>query len=252
MPRGYTGLVVLSRRRTRVAWVLAGTAAVLLASTARGATPSRTLPPQIPPAARARLQELAQTASVSASASAEPFLARQDVLEFLLDHPELATHLTRTLRLGRYRVWRAPDGGLWFDDGWGVVGQFTIVYAAPGTRVVYGRGHYQSGFLPTIQGQAVVVLEYRVRPAEAGHSLISPALTGFVKLDSSLLALAGRIAGTVATAKAEKEARRLVKMCVSVSRAIDENPAQVLEQLRQRPDVPLSDLEEFRRLLRLP
>jgi hypothetical protein len=117
---------------------------------------------------------------------------------------------------------------------------------------VYGRGHYQSGFLPTIQGQAVVVLEYRVQPAEAGHSLISPALTGFVKLDSSLLALAGRIAGTVATAKAEKEARRLVKMCVSVSRAIDENPAQVLEQLRQRPDVPLSDLEEFRRLLRLP
>ena len=195
---------------------------------------------------------MAQTASVSASASAEPFLARQDVLEFLLDHPELATHLTRTLRLGRYRVWRAPDGGLWFDDGWGVVGQFTIVYAAPGTRVVYGRGHYQSGFLPTIQGQAVVVLEYRVRPAEAGHSLISPALTGFVKLDSSLLAFAGRIAGTVATAKAEKEARRLVKMCVSVSRAIDENPAQVLEQLRQRPDVPLSDLEEFRRLLRLP
>lgn len=189
---------------------------------------------------------------MSASASAEPFLARQDVLEFLLDHPEFATHLTRTLRLGRYRVWRAPDGGLWFDDGWGVVGQFTIVYAAPGTRVVYGRGHYQSGFLPTIQGQAVVVLEYRVRPAEAGHSLISPALTGFVKLDSSLLALAGRIAGTVATAKAEKEARRLVKMCVSVSRAIDENPAQVLEQLRQRPDVPLSDLEEFRRLLRLP
>ena len=189
---------------------------------------------------------------MSASASAEPFLARHDVLEFLLDHPEFTTHLTRALRLGRYRVWRAPDGGLWFDDGWGVVGQFTIVYAAPGTRVVYGRGRYQAGFLPNIQGQAVIVLEYRVGPAEEGHSLISPALTGFVKLDNSLLALAGRIAGAVATAKAEKEARRLVKMCVNVSRAIDENPAGVLEQLRQRPDVPLSDLEEFRRLLRLP
>jgi hypothetical protein len=235
-----------------VAWNLAGTAAVLLASTAGGATPSRSLPAQIPPAVRARLQELADTSSVSASASAEPFLARHDVLEFLLDHPEFATHLTRTLRLGRYRVWRAPDGGLWFDDGWGVVGQFTIEYAAPGTRVVYARGQYKAGFLPSIQGQAVVVLEYRVSPAEAGHSLVSPALTGFVKLDSNILALAGRLAGAVATAKAEKEARRLVKMCVSVSRAIDENPAQVLEQLRQRPDVPRGDLEEFRRLLRLP
>jgi hypothetical protein len=235
-----------------VAWVLAGTAAVLLASTARGATPSRSLPTQIPPAARARLQELAETASVSASASAEPFLARADVLEFLLDHPEFATHLTRMLRLGRYRVWRAPDGGLWFDDGWGVVGQFTIEYAAPGTRIIYGRGHYKAGVLPSINGQAVLVVEYRVSPAPAGHSLISPALTGFVKLDSTILALSGRLAGAVATAKAEKEARRLVKMCVSVSRAIDENPAQVLEQLRQRPDVPPGDLEEFRRLLRLP
>ena len=252
MPRGYTGLDVLSRHRARVAWVLAGTAAVLLASAARGATPSRTLPPQIPPAARARLQELTETASVRASAAAEPFVARHDVLEFLLDHPEFATHLTRTLRLGRYRVWRAADGGLWFDDGWGVVGQFTIVYAAPGTRVVYARGQYKAGLLPSIQGQAVLLLEYRVSPAEAGHSLISPALTGFVKLDSGILALAGRLAGAVATAKAEKEARRLVKMCVNVSRAIDENPAQVLEQLRQRPDVPRGDLEEFRRLLRLP
>jgi len=98
----------------------------------------------------------------------------------------------------------------------------------------------------------VLVLEYRVSPGEAGHGLISPALTGFVKLDSNILALAGRLAGAVATAKAEKEARRLVKTCVSLSRAIDENPAQVLEQLRQRPDVPRGDLEEFRRLLRLP
>ena len=252
MPRGYTGPDVLSRHRTRVAWILATLAAVLLSSTARGAAPARSLPAHIPPAARARLQELADSSTVSASASAEPFLARHDVLEFLLDHPEFATHLTRTLRLGRYRVWRAPDGGLWFDDGWGLVGRFTIEYAAPGTRVVYARGHYKAGFFPTIQGQAVLVLEYRVSPGEAGHGLISPALTGFVKLDSNILALAGRLAGAVATAKAEKEARRLVKTCVGLSRAIDENPAQVLEQLRQRPDVPRGDLEEFRRLLRLP
>jgi hypothetical protein len=235
-----------------VAWILAGTAAVLFASTARGVTPSRSLPEQMTPATRARLQHVADTSSVSASASAEPFLGRHDILEFLLDHPEFATHLTRTLRLGRYRVWRAPDGALWFDDGWGVVGQFTIEYAAMGTRVVYGRGHYKAGFLPSIQGQAVLVLEYRVNPPEGGHSLISPALTGFVKLDSDILALAGRLAGAVATAKAEKEARRLVKTGVSVSRAIDKNPAQVLEQLRQRPDVPRGDLEDFRRLLGLP
>jgi hypothetical protein len=232
-------------------WVLAGTAAVLLASSAFGAKPAPTLPAQIAPAERARLQDLAESASVSAHAAAEPFLARRDLFEFMLDHPELATHVTRALRLARYRIWRGPEG-LWLDDGWGVVGQFTIVYAAPGTRVVYARGHYQSGFLPSIHGQAVVVIEYGVSPAGQDHSLISPAVTGFVKLDSSVFALAGRLAGTVATAKAQKEARRLVKIFMRASRAIDENPAHVHELVRQRPDVPPGDLAEFRKLLQLP
>jgi hypothetical protein len=249
--RGYTGLVVLSRRRPCSVWVLAGTAAVLLASSAFGAKPAPTLPAQIAPAERARLQDLAESASVSAHAAAEPFLARRDLFEFMLDHPELATHVTRALRLARYRIWRGPEG-LWLDDGWGVVGQFTIVYAAPGTRVVYARGHYQSGFLPSIHGQAVVVIEYGISPAGEHHSLISPAVTGFVKLDSGVFALAGRIAGTVATAKAQKEARRLVKIFMRASRAIDENPAHVHELVRQRPDVPPGDLAEFRKLLQLP
>ena len=140
---------------------MTGTAVVLLASNALGARPSATLPTRIPPAERARLQEVAQGASVSVQASGEPFVVRRDVFEFLLDHPELATHLTRALRLARYRIWRTPEG-LWLDDGWGVVGRFSVVYAARGTRVVYARGQYQSGFLPSIHGQAVVVIEYSV------------------------------------------------------------------------------------------
>lgn len=242
---------MLSRHRSWTAWAVTGTAVVLLASNALGARPSATLPTRIPPAERARLQEVAQGASVSVQASGEPFVVRRDVFEFLLDHPELATHLTRALRLARYRIWRGPEG-LWLDDGWGVVGQFSVVYAASGTRVVYARGQYQSGLLPSIHGEAVVVIEYGVDPTGDHRSLISPAVTGFVKLDSGFFALAGRLAGAVATAKAEKEAKRFAKIVTRASRAIDENPAHVHEQMRQRPDVPRGDLEEFRRLLHLP
>jgi len=242
---------VLSRHRAWSAWAVTGTAVVLLASSALAARPAATLPTEIPPAERARLQEVAEGASVSARASSEPFVARRDVFEFLLDHPELATHVTRALRLARYRIWRGA-GGLWLDDGWGVVGRFSVVYAASGTRVVYARGHYQSAFLPSIHGQAVVVIEYGVDPTGNHRSLISPAVTGFVKLDSSFFAFAGRVAGSVATAKAEKEAKRFVKIVARASRAIDESPAHVHEQLRQRPDAPQGDLEEFRQLLRLP
>jgi hypothetical protein len=196
-------------------------------------------------------QAVAHTSGSSARAAGEPFVARPDVFEFLLDHPEFATHVTRALKLARYRIWRGPEGGLWLDDGWGVVGQFSVVYSAAGTRVAYAHGQYQSGLLPSIRGQAVVVIEYGLSPTADQRSLISAAVTGFVKLDSRIVALAGMLAGSVATAKAEKEAKRLVKLFAKASRAIEENPVHVHEAVRQRPDVPPAELEEFRRLLGL-
>src|SRR5207247_10001717 len=61
--------------------------------------------------------------------------------------------------------------GLWLDDGWGVVGRFSIVYASNGARVMYARGRYKQWFLPTIHGRAVVVIEYGAEPAANGKSV---------------------------------------------------------------------------------
>ena len=242
---------MLSRHRRGTTCAAASIAALLLVSSALAARPSPTLPAQIPAHEREKLQEIADGASVSARATGEPFLARPDVFEFLLDHPEFATHVTRALKLGRYRIWHDSDGRLWLDDGWGVVGQFSVVYASSGTRVVFAHGQYQSGLLPSIGGQAVVVIEYGLRPAADRRSLVSPTVTGFVRLDSKIIALASMLAGSVATAKAEKEARSFVRIFARVSRAIEDNPARVRDVVGQRPDVPAADLEEFRRLLDL-
>jgi hypothetical protein len=37
-----------------------------------------------------------------------------------------------------------------------------------------------------------------------------------------------------------------------VSRAIEDNAADVVAKVRTRPDVPKAELEEFRKLLRVP
>jgi hypothetical protein len=37
-----------------------------------------------------------------------------------------------------------------------------------------------------------------------------------------------------------------------VSRAIEDNPAEVYARVREHPDVPKPELEEFRKLLRVP
>ncbi len=223
---------------------------LLLLGSALPAGPAPPLPAELPAAERSRLQQITEQASVATQADGEPFVTRRGVFEYLLDHPEFATHVTQALKLARYRIWQGREG-LWLDDGWGATGHFAVVYAAGGTRVMYARGQYKHWPMPAINGQAVIVIAYRVEPTTDDRSLIRATVTGFVKLDSRLLELLGWVLGPVAAAKADKEARLLVRVFARASRAIDSDPAGVAELLRQRPDVPPREFEEFRKLLEL-
>jgi hypothetical protein len=205
---------------------------IWLASTVAGAPVA--LPPDVPDAPRARLDAIAQAAAVSTRVDADPFPARPEVFKFLLDHPEFASRCTRVLKVARYHIWREADG-LHLDDGWGTVGRFDVVHATPRLRVMYARG--------------VVTIEYAVRPAADGKSLIAATVSGFVKLDNSVLNAATKLATPVAQAKADKEARTLVKVFAKVSRAADERPEALVQDLARQPDVDPTDLAEFRRLL---
>jgi hypothetical protein len=219
-----------------------------LLSTASAGSPGPVLPAELPEPERARLQTLADEAAVATQVDAEPFVTQLAVFEYLLDHPEFASHVTRALRVARYRIRRTPEG-LFLDDGWGTTGHFWVTYARPGTRVMIARGVYKRGILPSIRGEAVTMIEYAPTPVANGKSLMRTTVTGFLKLDSQLASMALKIAGAVAQKKADKEAHRLMRVFAKASRAIDENPAGVLEQLRQRPDVPQRELAEFSRLL---
>ena len=214
------------------------------------AGPSIELPGRLPDAARARVQPVTTSPSLAVKVDGEPFVARRDVFEFLLDHPDFATHVTRALKLARYRIWRTSSG-LGIDDGWGTVGTFELVHAAEGLRLMYARGVYHHKILPGINGQAVVVIDYGTQPAPEGRSTISTAVSGFVKLDSRILNIASKLATSVATATGEKEARRLVQLFAKTTRAIDADPGGVFEKVRQSPGVPTTELEQFRRLLNL-
>jgi hypothetical protein len=224
---------------------------VLLASPVAADRTVPALPSQIPPATRQRLAPVTERASVAARVEGQPFRARRDVFEYLLDHPDFATHLTRTIKAARYRIWAVP-GGFGIDDGWGTIGTFEIVYVAPGIRVMHAQGEYHQKILPNVRGQAVVTISYAATPASGGASTIAAAVGSYVRLDGSIMAIAGRLASAVAHAKAEKEGHRLVKLFARTTRVIEENPAAVCDALQRRPDVPRRELEEFRRLLNLP
>ena len=235
-----------------VTWILQGSAATGgpagFGSAAEAARAPLTLPAEIPSVQRVGLQEVVDRAVVSTRAEAEPYAARAEVFEYLLNHPEFATHVTRTLKLARFRIWQTAEG-LALDDGWGTKGDFALMYAGAGRRVFYARGRYEQRLLPDISGQAVVTIEYAFRPDGAGRTVVATAVSGHVALDSRLLTLVGRLLGPLAQRKADREARSLLKLFATVSRTIDERPDWVYEQLSRHAEVPRRDLEEFGRLL---
>jgi hypothetical protein len=208
------------------------------------------LPEKVPPKERHRLEEITKRAFASTQITFEPYLVRPEVFEYLLDHPEFASHVTRALRAARYKIWRERDS-LWLDDGWGVRGTFAVVYAEPGLRLMHAQGAYQSA-LPDIKGRAVVALAYRFEPAAAGRTQVSTTLTSFVQIDSAVIRTVGKMSGPLVQKKADREARQLLKVFSKVSRAIEDNAADVMAKVRARPDVPKAELEEFRKLLRVP
>ncbi len=221
----------------------------LLAVFAGATAAALSLPPDIPAPERGRLQALADQAAVATHVEAEPFLARPAIFEYLVDHPEFATHVTRALRLARYRIWQTAEG-LALDDGWGATGIFRVVHAGRGDRLMYCRGEYNKTLLPTINGEAIARIEWGYSPApDAAQRVVHATVTGFVKFDSRVMTLAVKAAKPIAQHKADTEARKLMRTFARVSQAIHDDPAGVLRKLRERPDVPQRELEEFSRLV---
>jgi hypothetical protein len=202
----------------------------------------------LPPAAHAKVQEVATRADVAAKGHARPFLTRRPVFEYLLDHPDFATHVTRALLKDRLRIWRTADGYA-LDDERGATGQFWVVHAVEGMRVMRARGQYKKGLLPAIGGEAAIVIEYGVVPSADGRSLVRSVVSGFVRLDSRVLAMALHLATTLTQRKADREAQNLMKVFAKVSRALESDPPGAYQKIQRQPGVPARELEEFRRLL---
>jgi hypothetical protein len=221
---------------------------LLLAGSAIATWPTGALPADLPESQRAQLREVTEHVSVSARSTGEAFRARWDVFEYMLDHPEFATHVIRALEIGRYRIWREPDG-LWLDDGAGALVRFQVAYAAPGSRVFYMQGRYQPAVLPAIHGRVVAVFEYTVEPAGEGKSFITPAMASFVRIDNAVFGMLARLFAAVIAPRATRVTSRIVVDIAKTAHAIDSDPNRVEAVVRARPDVPSRELAEFRRLL---
>jgi len=239
-----------------LAYAVGGVLLFAVGAVAAGSAGALAWPEQLPQGERAALEQVVKSASISTRMELPAFPARPEIFEYLLEHPEFASHVTRALRAARLRLWANGDR-LELDDGWGARGQLRLVHAEPGRRLYHVRGRAVQALLPDIYGQSVVEYTYAFRrPAGAatggspgGPAEASTTVAAYVALDSKLLARASAIIGPLAQAKADKEAIRLLKVFGRVSSATVERPEEVLMRLREAQGVPAAELAEFRRLL---
>jgi hypothetical protein len=209
------------------------------------------VPREVAPADRVRLESLANEALVSTRVEGPSHFMRPEIFEYLLNHPDFASHVARALGLARYRIWREPDG-LWLDDGWGTRGRFTLVHAERGRRLYHAHGAFEQRFLPAIRGEAVAVFEYQFRPEPDGRTLVTTTASGYLQVDNHVLRALGAVAMPFVQAKADREAGQLLRVFARASQVIETEPARVYARLGERADVPRRELAEFRELLRLP
>jgi hypothetical protein len=236
-----------SRRRQRALACALLLGAGALAASARGADDKAapTLPSGVPSADRARIETVLAKATVSTRVEIDPYTLRLDVVDYLLDHPDFATQVTRALKLARYRIWRTADG-LNLDDGWGVTGIMTPIYGGDGLRVIYARGRYEQSVLPDINGQAVIMLRYAGGPGSNGRPMLTTSMEVFAQLDSAVLA---SLAGSIAKSKATSEARHVLRVFSRLSTHLDLRADEVLAELARRPEVSKTELAGFRKVL---
>jgi hypothetical protein len=181
------------------------------------------------------------------------FPSQEPVYRFLLDHPDFAASLVRALRLGEYRVTPREDG-YWGDDARGATGTIRVLYADDQRRLFHLDGRYERRWMPTIEGQILVLLEFRHEPDPSGLSMVEQSLTAHVRLDGAVAPTVARIIQMLSRSaierEVEKKVRRFFRTVARVSAWANDQPEQLAAALDGHPDVePGPTLAAFRTLL---
>jgi hypothetical protein len=174
--------------------------------------------------------------------------SRPEVANYLLDHPDFAADLARILREGKYRV-RQVGAQYEADDGRGVTGIMKPLFTENGRRVFYLQGRYDTRWLPTLHGRAVLVLDTEHVRGATGTPQADVRVTGYLRIDSRLASSLLVIARDFSERTVERKVRRFFLHVERVSRRASEDPRGLADLLEGRSDLQPERAAEFRRIL---
>jgi hypothetical protein len=182
------------------------------------------------------------------------YRSREDVFLFLLDHPDFAASVARALDVGQYRL-TPRDDGYWGDDARGATGMVRLLHADDGRRLYHLEGRYEQKRLPTIEGQLLVLLEFRHEEDLDGGTVVESSLTGHLRIDTPVIGTVAQLVGVLTRPlverAVERKVRRFFRTVARVSRWAYDQPELLAALLDAHPEMPSGPtLASFQALLR--
>lgn len=209
------------------------TAAAVWASVEAGRVPFE----RMPSPTQERVRDVVEHAVFERTVRGLSFRSHESVFLYLLDHPDFAAAVARTLRVAQYRVEQRSAGTYWGDDARGAKGLLEVVYADARKRVVYAQGTYETKWLPTIYARIVLVLDFEHRIQSDGTSSVTNDVTGYLRVDNAFLDVLARLVGPIVVGAVDRKVARSVGVAAKVSERAYDDPKGFLQVLQENPDI---------------
>ena len=193
------------------------------------------------------LKEVVEDYTIHREISGIRLKGRQEVFEYLLDHPHFAATLARSAGVLKYTVERRGEGEYWADDHKGITGRLAVLQAEVGRRIFYAEGTYDKGVL-RIPGRMAMVMTYGEQGDQGDSPYVEGTLSGYIKLDSFLFDPMARLFRPLVAGVMEKRVTRFFRKADRLLEILYRDPEFLMGQLP--PGEWEEEIEALRSLLK--
>lgn len=180
---------------------------------------------ELPPYLRAGVLRVFTKPTLAVRGPVEAFRASPVVYEWLLDHPDQAVLLWRSLGAQCADITRSASGRFEWHDGQGGAVWWQTIARTPQTRVWYAEGSARPGpLLPAVAARAVVILQVRQGQDAAGRTMIRHQAELIVQTDNRTALLAARLLGASSPRLAEQAAGQIEIFFSALAWYIERHP----------------------------
>ncbi len=224
-----------ARSASKNGWTAALVMTVLVATTAETSPWPPFLPPRqtFAPDLTASVEHVWRDPTLSRRVRGQSAPVPLDLYAALVDTPDVTAAAARFLKLSRDEVRRLGEDWYEADDQNGARGVYRVLLSSPTRRVMISWGTHTSGFLGTISGSALTVIDLQEHDGQ-----IDPELTAYVRIDNRLAAALARILLPIFGHIADRKLREGFSITDKVARWALERPDEFCAWLSTEPLAP--------------